>query len=38
MKENKIMEDLQCEMCKALMTQEDHDICDICGDCSEDMF
>jgi rRNA maturation endonuclease Nob1 len=31
------MEDLQCEMCGQLMTQEDHDYCDICGDCLEDM-
>lgn len=33
----KIMKDLQCEMCEQPMTQEDHDFCDICGDCLEDM-
>lgn len=27
--------DLYCEMCKASMTQQDHDFCDICGDCLE---
>ena len=24
-----------CEMCGSLMSQEDYDFCDICGDCRE---
>ena len=30
-----IIDDLNCEMCDALMTEEQHNTCDICGDCLE---
>jgi len=25
-----------CEMCNKIMNQEDHDYCDICGDCLDE--
>jgi rRNA maturation endonuclease Nob1 len=29
------MEDLTCEFCDRIMTEEEHDFCDICGECRE---
>ncbi len=26
----------KCEMCGSIMSQEDYDFCDICGDCLEE--
>ena len=34
---NKTMEELKCEMCEKQMTEEDHNYCDICPECLEDM-
>lgn len=31
------VEVLECEICQAEMTQDDHNFCDICGDCREEM-
>ena len=31
------MEELKCEMCEKTMTEQDHDFCDICPECLEDM-
>ena len=31
------MEELKCEMCEKTMTEKDHDFCDICPECLEDM-
>ena len=28
-------DEFKCEMCDASMTEEDHDFCDICGDCRD---
>ncbi len=30
-------EQLECEICGTDMTEEEHDFCDICGNCREDM-
>ena len=30
-----IIDDLHCEMCDSIMTEEQHDFSDICGDCLE---
>jgi hypothetical protein len=30
-----IIEDLYCEFCGTEMTEEEHNICDICGNCLE---
>ena len=27
-----------CEMCNKIMTQEDHDFCDLCDDCRPEEF
>tara|TARA_R110002110_G_scaffold6280_2_gene31537 strand:+ start:827 stop:943 length:117 start_codon:yes stop_codon:yes gene_type:complete len=27
---------LKCEFCNKTMTQEDHEFCDICGDCRDE--
>lgn len=27
----------ECEMCGKTMTQEEHDFCDICPDCRDEM-
>ena len=29
-------EEYNCEFCEKPMTEEDHDFCDICGDCLEE--
>jgi rRNA maturation endonuclease Nob1 len=29
-------EEYNCEFCDKQMTEEDHDFCDICGDCREE--
>mgnify|MGYP003136507832 FL=1 len=29
-------EEYKCEFCGKIMTQEDHDFCDICDECRED--
>ena len=29
---------LVCEMCNKIMTQEDHDFCDLCDDCRPEEF
>jgi len=34
---NTTMEELKCEMCEKTMTEKDHDFCDICPECLEDM-
>ena len=28
---------LSCEFCGKAMTEEDHNFCDICGECREDL-
>ena len=28
-------DEFKCEMCDALMTEEEHDFCDICEDCRD---
>ena len=30
-------EEYKCEFCDKNMTEEDHDFCDICGECREDL-
>jgi len=30
------MEDFKCEFCNKIMTQEEHNWCDICDDCRLD--
>ena len=30
------MEDLKCEFCNRIMTEEEHNFCDICGECREE--
>ena len=30
------MEDLKCEFCNIIMTEEEHNFCDICGECREE--
>jgi len=30
------MKDLKCEFCNRIMTEEEHDFCDICGECREE--
>lgn len=29
-------EEYNCEFCDKPMTEEDHDFCDICGDCRDE--
>tara|TARA_Y100000385_G_C12643165_1_gene446290 strand:+ start:193 stop:303 length:111 start_codon:yes stop_codon:yes gene_type:complete len=29
-------DELKCEWCERTMTEEDHNFCDICGDCREE--
>ena len=30
------MEVLKCEFCKRIMNEEEHNFCDICGECREE--
>ena len=29
------MEEYECEFCQTEMTEEEHNFCDICGDCRD---
>ena len=29
-------EEYKCEMCDKIITEEEHDFCDICGECREE--